>query len=474
MKSRPLMLWAMLGLLAASLVLLMIVQPYAAGYGNFRLTLAQELLMRWKDATWQHGALAPLICFWLVWSRRGELARVAVKPSPLGWGIIVFSCACYFAGYKANNFYLGAAAVQSFIAGWILTCLGKEHARRLVFPWLMLLFMWPLMFLEESLAFHLRVILVKSVAAVLNAVHVETLRDGTALLSAPAHGRALGELFTLKVEGACSGIRSLFALLMVSALLGHFMQRSLWRRWFLFLCGIPLAVLGNMARIFLLLGASVVFGQDFAVGDQEKEVSTFHFMSGIATYLVALAGLQLISRVMDRLRKTPAKRSANSVPLSSPFRMRISWLGLHALIPLLTALTVLACRQSPEMRAGDEAGVVMQLPVGIGRFLGAPEEPSKNEREQLPADTEMVKMRYRTPALTPATLDAAHVTLVLSGAERRSIHRPEVCLDGQGWTLLDSKVIPVEIAPGKVLQVKDLFIERLWVGRSGEKKPLRA
>jgi hypothetical protein len=54
----------------------------------------------------------------------------------------------------------------------------------------------------------------------------------------------------------------------------------------------------------------------------------------------------------------------------------------------------------------------------------------------------------------------ANVTIVLSGAERRSIHRPEVCLDGQGWTLLDAHVIPVEISPGKVLEVKDLHISR--------------
>jgi hypothetical protein len=64
--------------------------------------------------------------------------------------------------------------------------------------------------------------------------------------------------------------------------------------------------------------------------------------------------------------------------------------------------------------------------------------------------------------------------VVLAGAERRSIHRPEVCLNGQGWTLLDSRVIPVEISPGNVLRVKDLFIERTWVAKDGSKKPLRA
>ncbi|HYF36749.1 MAG TPA: exosortase/archaeosortase family protein [Prosthecobacter sp.] len=462
-----------LGSLAVSLVVLMVLQPYAAGYGNFRLTIGQELLMRWKDPTWQHGALAPLIAIWLVWRQRFELGQLQVKPLRSGWGVVLLSLGCYFAGYKANNFYLGAAAVQGLIAGWVLSCLGWAHAKRLFFAWLMLIFMWPLVFLEESLGFHLRMIVVKCAAAVLNGIGVETLRDGTALVSA-ANGRQLGEWFTLRVEGPCSGMRSLFALLMVSALFGYFRQPSLGRRLTLFLCSIPLAVMGNMARIFLLLGGSVLLGQEFAVGNAQNEVSTFHFTSGIATYLVALAGLEAVSQGMNRWKRHSRARPASSVTRDSTASISRIWLGAPVAIPVLVALTVLACRQAPEMRAGGESGVVMELPAGIGRFLGDPEEPSQAERDQLPADTEIVKMRFRSPALSPATLDVANVTVVLAGAERRSIHRPEVCLDGQGWTLLDSKVIPVEIAPGQVLRVRDLYIERLWMGKDGQKKPLRA
>jgi exosortase len=461
----------MLGLLGLGLSLLMIVQPYAAGYGNFRMTLAQELLMRWKDPTWQHGALAPCIAGWLVWRRRRELALLPVRPWTPGWALIALCLLIYFAGYKANNFYLGAAAIMGLLAGWVLACLGWEHARRLIFPWIMLIFMWPLVFLEESLAFHLRMLMVKSVAALLNAVHVDTVRDGTALLSAATGGRAMGELFTLRVDGACSGMRSLFALLMVGALFASFRQRIWWRRGLLFLASLPLAVIGNMARIFLLIGASVLFGQEFAVGDQEKEVSTFHFLSGIATFLVALAGLEGFSRLLDKLPRSVVAAGRASAGASAQTSFL---LGRHLGFPLLAALAVLACRQAPEVRSGADAGVVMELPGAIGGYLGSPEEPSRMEREQLPADTQILKMRYRTPALTVDKLDWANVTVVLAGAERRSIHRPEVCLDGQGWTILDSKLIPIEIARGKVLHVKDLFLERLWVNKEGLKRPLRA
>lgn len=139
----------------------------------------------------------------------------------------------------------------------------------------------------------------------------------------------------------------------------------------------------------------------------------------------------------------------------------------------LTGVTIFACRLSPEVAAGHDAGVVMRLPAGVGRFIGDPVEPDKVETTLLPADTQLLKMRYRT--LAPAgRRDVANVTLVLAGAERRSIHRPEVCLDGQGWTLLESKILPVEIAPGQTLEVKDLLIERTVVRPDGSKAMLQA
>lgn len=464
--------WWMLGLLVAALLLLVAVQSYAAGYGNFRMTLAEELFMRWKDPTWQHGCLAPVIAGWLVWRRRAELGKAEVKNRWLGWLVTVLSLFLYFAGYKANNFYMGAAAVQGFLAGWVLACMGVQDARRLVFPWLVLMFMWPMVFLEESVSFHLRVFMVKSVAWVLNAVHVETLRDGTALVSAPGGGRALGQLFSLKVDGPCSGMRSLFALLMVAALFGYFTQRAPWRRWFIFACGIPLAVVGNMARILLLLIASALFGQKFAVGDQEQEVSTFHFASGIAIYLVALLGLQLIAKGMNRWLPEE-KENAMEGPEVVWWPNRNNLVAAVA-VALMSAGAVAACRYAPEVRAGDAAGVVMELPERTGSFVGDRDEADAVEKALLPADTELVKMRYRTEVPRYDLRDVANVTLVLAGAERRSIHRPEVCLDGQGWTLLDSKVIPVEMAPGRMLYVKDLFLERLWMSKSGAKRPLRA
>lgn len=468
--------WVAAACFTLALAVLLFWQPYAAGYGDFRVTLGRELLLRWKDPTWQHGFLAPVIAGWLVWRQRVALAALPVRGSLWGVLIMVLAMLFYFAGYKANNYYFGAFGMQWFIGGAVLWLWGRQHARHLFFAWLMLGFMWPLVFLEESVGYRMQVLMVKSVSFVLNVLNVDTIRDGTGLVSAPdlAAGKAMGEVFNLKVDGPCSGMRSLFALLMVSALFGYFSQKTLGRRLFVFACSFPLAVVANMARIFLLLAGTVLLGQDFAVGNEEQKVSTFHFAAGIAVYLVALVGQQVIVIVMNRVLGSGIRSLGPSAPVASKAApVPSNGLGRSVVMIMLVVVALVGCYLSPEVRAGNEAGVVMSLPAGIGRFIGDVEPPDKIEKELLPADTQLVKMRYRTLA-SPEARDVANVTLVLAGAERRSIHRPEVCLDGQGWTLVESRVVPVEIFPGRILEVKDLLIERSWMFRDGTRKPLRA
>jgi len=130
------------------------------------------------------------------------------------------------------------------------------------------------------------------------------------------------------------------------------------------------------------------------------------------------------------------------------------------LIPVLGLAAVLACRLTPPVVQGQASGVVMRLPSGINRFLGEPGVMTEEEKRLLPVDTEIERMQYRSAAYGPGTQDQVEVTLVLAGSERRSIHRPEVCLTGQGWTLLDSQTLPIQIDAQHVLEVRDLLIEK--------------
>ena len=295
--------WLTAAMLLVSLVLLMAVQPYSAGYGSFRRTILAELLMRWKDATWQHGALVPFIVGFLLWRRRHQVAQLPASPGRWGFILIVFALLLYLAGFRANNFYCGYLAIMLLLAGASLWLEGARRSKIRLFAWLMLAFMWPLPFLEESIGYQMRLLMVKTSGFVLNAVGVGSLVTGTALQSMPniEFGRKAGELFSVGIAAPCSGMRSLFALLVVGALFSYFNQRVMWRRLALFSTILPIAIVANMARILVLIFSAMIFGQHWAIGDAEKEVSVFHEFTGVVVFLVALLLLQLASWLLNRV-----------------------------------------------------------------------------------------------------------------------------------------------------------------------------
>jgi len=111
--------------------------------------------------------------------------------------------------------------------------------------------------------------------------------------------------------------------------------------------------------------------------------------------------------------------------------------------------------------------VVLDLPQRIGLLVGRPDEPSQVEKDNLPTDTEFAKMTYITATDRDDERDIAHLSIVLAGSERRSIHRPEVCLKGQGWSVTGQRIREVEMGRHGKLKVTDLAIERVGGGVNG-------
>lgn len=134
----------------------------------------------------------------------------------------------------------------------------------------------------------------------------------------------------------------------------------------------------------------------------------------------------------------------------------------------------LACLLSPEIKSGTDSGVIMSWPVTLAGFVSETGEPDPVELKLLPDDTEFAKRTYFSPTDYAERRDQVSCSIVLSGDQRRSIHRPEVCLVGQGWTVISSVIRPVELSDGRSLKVTDLFLEKPITVQNGERKPIRA
>jgi exosortase len=248
-----------------------------------------------KDAAldFTYCVFVPVISGYLIYMQWEKIAAAPINPSNTGLAIILIGVLSYWFGMRAGNQYFGYLAVQLLLAGVVLWLWGWAVFRLLLFPWAFFVFTWPLPFLDPIIAFPLRMVMSTLASHLLPLIGIPTLQNGTALVSPPdmAHGLALGARFQIDIADPCSGIRSLFALLMMSALIGYLFVPKMWQQWIIFLSAFPLAVVGNLARVIMLVLGCITFGNRFAIGTTDNP-SWFHKGCGFLIYAVAL-GLEL-------------------------------------------------------------------------------------------------------------------------------------------------------------------------------------
>jgi Protein of unknown function (DUF3485) len=142
-------------------------------------------------------------------------------------------------------------------------------------------------------------------------------------------------------------------------------------------------------------------------------------------------------------------------------------LGRIGIVLFFTAGTFLAFQVSGSVNRATESGVVMDLPEQVGAFTGREEQPSEGERYVLPKDTEITKKLYKDDSG-----NVINAQIVLAGAEKRSIHRPELCLPAQGWSINRWETVPVTLRDGRTLPVMVDVISRPVEITPGVTKPL--
>jgi exosortase len=249
----------------------------------------------------------PFIFAYLVYLRWNDLERAPLRQGNLGLGLIILGVLVYWFGMRAENQYFGYASLQILLAGVILWLWGWAVFRILLFPWAFFIFAWPVPFLDPIIAFPLRMVMSTMASHLLPMIGIPCLQSGTALLSPPdiLHSVPVGAGFQIDIADPCSGIRSLFALLMFSALFGYLFLPRLWQQWIVFLSAFPLAILGNLSRVIMLVLGSIFFGSAFAIGTTDHP-SWFHEGCGFLVYAVALGMECVLASLLTRKWRRPA------------------------------------------------------------------------------------------------------------------------------------------------------------------------
>jgi exosortase len=279
--------------------------PYATGYGWTKASLGSLIRGMWHTPGWEHAPLVPIICLILVAARWKRLAREQAQGDNWGLAWIGLGVFIYWLGVRAEMQYFGFVAIQILIAGLIIWFWGGKVFRLVSFAWLFLFFAWPLPFLDSGLGVPLRMEMSHVSSALLNFLGTPAVQSGTAVLSAPdpSAGLNLGARFQIDIGDPCSGLYSLFALMMMSALAGYIAVPHPLGRLLVFLASMPVAIAGNVARIILLVWATERYGP--SVLGTEDSPSFVHLACGYAVYLV---GLLLMIGLIAALNSDALKR----------------------------------------------------------------------------------------------------------------------------------------------------------------------
>lgn len=245
--------------------------------------------LRWLVGEWlgndyySHGPLVPLISAFFAWRLwvKWPAAQRRVGSAPAGAGLSLLGLALYFYALWQRAYFVAALAMIGLIAGLVWYLLGTAALRRLAFPILFLLFMVPLPFVEPASV---------PLAQFTGGVSAACVR----LFGVPitVNGQQVSLPNAELVVGAqCSGLRSIVTLLTLVGLVVFIVQGPWWSKALLALSSIPIAIVGNVARVSSLLGVANRWGADAGF-------KYYHDYSGIVFFFSALVLLLLFSRLV--------------------------------------------------------------------------------------------------------------------------------------------------------------------------------
>ena len=443
------------------------------------------------------GWLVPVFSLYALWIARDKLKESVGRPSVFGVLACLPCMAVALLGTRGLQVRLEQGGFVGLCIALPWAFFGWRTAKLCVFPALFLLFTVPLATFLDAVTIHLRLLASSTAFAVLKGCGVEAVQRGTAIISQGAHP------FNIDVAEPCSGLRSLFALMALTAAYAWYTQPTWLRRFALFACSIPLAVLGNVVRILTICLCAAWTSSDFAMG-------FYHDYSGYIIFIVAISLMVACGEVISRFAEswaathgqtvknqakkedgdgrafknlacirdiggkkgtTDAMESAGVREDRAVQKESRTWLAVVAVV-LLAPLFVFQA-QTPVSMIMEPPEVVLpdKMPgyvVDEVRFCSNEQcahmwltselkdgqttcsvcgsglqESSIGESTILPKDTRISKRVYRRPGDGVQFL----VSVVVGGTSKSSIHRPELCMPAQGYAMSDPRTFTVAERP---------------------------
>ncbi len=249
-----------------------------------------ESIFQWSWRVWEpdgaygHCRLVPVIALGLIWMQRHELAALPARGSNWGLGVILAGVGIYLLALRCMQPRFALIAVPFLLFGSVLFIWGWAAAKKFAFPSAFLFFMVPVAFLEQA-TFQLQFIITGAVGFLSKIFQIGIAAVGTTLT-------ATDGAFNFEIAEGCSGIKSLAAMVMLTAVYVYLTQDRLWKQLLIFACSVGFAIIGNIARIFTVVLVAKFYDSDFAAG-------LYHDWSGYVFFPIAVMAMLGFAKIIN-------------------------------------------------------------------------------------------------------------------------------------------------------------------------------
>jgi exosortase A len=300
---------------------------------TFHADVADLVHIWWNSTTFGHCLFIGPVVAWLVWQRRSDLAQL----TPTGWwpGLLLVAVGGFgwLMGDAASVGFARQLGLIVMLQGAVVTILGPNVARGLIFPMAYAFFLVPF---GEGLEPPLQTITVAIVMPLLHLVGVPAVVDGVLIHA----GR-----YYFEVAEACSGAKFVIAMVAFGVLVANLCFVSWKRRAIFLVVSVVVPVIANGFRAFGTIWAADLTSVEAATGLD-------HIVYGWVFFALVMAGVLAVGwrwfdRAPDDPAFDPARLQATPGHRIGPFAAAALVLATVAIFPTWSAAIASRAQAQP-------------------------------------------------------------------------------------------------------------------------------
>jgi exosortase D (VPLPA-CTERM-specific) len=404
---------------------------------------------------YSHGLLLPPLVAFLIWRRRARLRASPFAGSWLGLAVVAAAAALYVVGELASLYFLVHVSYWLLLCGVLLSLLGRPAFRLVAAPLAILLLAIPMpAFFIDSLSAKLQFWSSSLGVAFIRLFGISVLLQGNVIDLGP---------YQLEVAEACSGVRYLFPLLTLGAVLAYLYKGATWKRVAVFLSAIPLTLITNSLRIGSIGVLVDRWGPGVAAG-------FVHDFQGWAMFMItgaALVGeLALLHRIgggggswRDALEDPGARADAPPAPATKVSAVPRSFVAVAVAV---VTFGILAERLPMRAEAAPARRQFAEFPDRLGDWIGRHGVLGDEYLRTLYLDDYLLA-DYARAGAPPVNIYSAFYSSQHKGS---SVHSPRSCLPGSGWEIQEFERRTV---PGLSVGQQPLVVNRAVIALGNQR-----